>query len=119
MQFAKLKKVIPLVTLTGCALIVGAWVKQDSRASEAGPSQSAPADGYSVHVTAPHVVAGKVMGPYHHYCLNRSLSVCVTDRAIRAPAWSRSNTSLPSPSLGQGPSLWPTGTRTGTTTNRR
>jgi hypothetical protein len=21
-----------------------------------------------VHVTAPHVVAGKVMGPYHHYC---------------------------------------------------
>jgi Protein of unknown function (DUF1264) len=68
MQFAKVKKVIPLVTLTGCALIVGAWVKQDSRTSEAGPSQSAPADGYSVHVTAPHVVAGKVMGPYHHYC---------------------------------------------------
>src|SRR5258708_30150289 len=27
-----------------------------------------PADGYTVHVTAPHVVAGKVMGPYHHYC---------------------------------------------------
>ena len=27
-----------------------------------------PADGHSIHVTAPHVVAGKVMGPYHHYC---------------------------------------------------
>ncbi|MBI4544765.1 MAG: DUF1264 domain-containing protein, partial [Gemmatimonadetes bacterium] len=27
-----------------------------------------PADGHAVHVTAPHVVAGKVMGPYHHYC---------------------------------------------------
>jgi hypothetical protein len=27
-----------------------------------------PADGFSVHVTAPHVVAGTVMGPYHHYC---------------------------------------------------
>ena len=27
-----------------------------------------PADGHTVHVTAPHVVAGKVMGPYHHYC---------------------------------------------------
>jgi Protein of unknown function (DUF1264) len=27
-----------------------------------------PADGYTVHVTAPHVVAGKEMGPYHHYC---------------------------------------------------
>jgi hypothetical protein len=27
-----------------------------------------PADGFTVHVTAPHVVEGKVMGPYHHYC---------------------------------------------------
>ena len=23
-----------------------------------------PADGHTIHVTAPHVVAGKVMGPY-------------------------------------------------------
>lgn len=29
---------------------------------------ASPADGYTIHVTAPHVVAGKVMGPYHHYC---------------------------------------------------
>ena len=27
-----------------------------------------PADGHIIHVTAQHVVAGKVMGPYHHYC---------------------------------------------------
>lgn len=27
-----------------------------------------PADGHTIHVTAPHVVAGHVMGPYHHYC---------------------------------------------------
>jgi hypothetical protein len=27
-----------------------------------------PADGHAIHVLAPHVVAGKVMGPYHHYC---------------------------------------------------
>jgi hypothetical protein len=27
-----------------------------------------PADGYTIHVTAPHLVNGKVMGPYHHYC---------------------------------------------------
>jgi len=31
-------------------------------------SPATPADGHSIHVTAPHVVAGKVMGPYHHYC---------------------------------------------------
>ncbi|HLB54131.1 MAG TPA: DUF1264 domain-containing protein [Gemmatimonadales bacterium] len=34
-------------------------------ASQQAPT---PADGFTVHVTAPHVVAGKVMGPYHHYC---------------------------------------------------
>lgn len=27
-----------------------------------------PADGHTIHPTAPHVVAGKEMGPYHHYC---------------------------------------------------
>ncbi len=27
-----------------------------------------PADGHDIHVTAPHVVEGKVMGPFHHYC---------------------------------------------------
>jgi hypothetical protein len=27
-----------------------------------------PADGHTVHGTAPHVVADKVMMPYHHYC---------------------------------------------------
>jgi len=34
---------------------------------QAGNTPS-PADGHTVHVTAPHVVNGKVMGPYHHYC---------------------------------------------------
>ncbi len=29
---------------------------------------ASPADGHTIHVTAPHVVAGKVMGLYHHYC---------------------------------------------------
>lgn len=32
------------------------------------PATPSPADGYNVHVTAPHVVAGVTMGPYHHYC---------------------------------------------------
>ena len=30
--------------------------------------KATPADGYTVHVTAPHVVNGKVMGPFHHFC---------------------------------------------------
>ena len=32
------------------------------------PKTASPAGGHTIHVTAPHVVAGKVMGPYHHYC---------------------------------------------------
>jgi hypothetical protein len=35
-------------------------------AQQAG--MASPAEGHTVHVSAPHVVAGKVMGPYHHYC---------------------------------------------------
>ena len=27
-----------------------------------------PADGHTIHVVAAHVVNGKVMGPFHHYC---------------------------------------------------
>jgi hypothetical protein len=29
---------------------------------------ASPADGYNIHVLAPHLVDGKQMGPYHHYC---------------------------------------------------
>jgi len=32
------------------------------------PAPASPSEGYSVHVLAPHLVDGKVMGPYHHYC---------------------------------------------------
>jgi len=68
MQFAKLRRAMAFVTLAGCMLGLGAWVAQDSK-ERAGSSQPAtPADGHTIHVTAPHVVAGKVMGPYHHYC---------------------------------------------------
>jgi hypothetical protein len=32
------------------------------------PAKPSPAEGYSVHVLAPHLVDGHAMGPYHHYC---------------------------------------------------
>src|SRR5437588_1447777 len=39
-------------------------------ASQAGkePAKPSPAEGYNIHVVAPHLVDGKEMGPYHHYC---------------------------------------------------
>jgi len=38
------------------------------RADETMPMHASPAQGYDVHVLAPHVVNGKEMGPYHHFC---------------------------------------------------
>src|SRR5207244_4178548 len=38
-------------------------------ASDEGVAMKAsPAEGYTVHVLAPHLVEGKQMGPFHHYC---------------------------------------------------
>jgi len=39
---------------------------RDLKASDA--AKTTPADGYTVHVTAPHNVNGHIMGPYHHFC---------------------------------------------------
>ncbi len=52
------------------ALAVLALVTAPATGQEAKPEakMATPADGHTIHVTAPHVVAGKVMGPYHHYC---------------------------------------------------
>jgi len=36
--------------------------------AQGAPAAKSPAEGYNIHVTAPHVVNGKVMGPFHHYC---------------------------------------------------
>lgn len=67
MQFQKLRRAIPLATLAICGLVASVWVMQDSKAQE--PAKPAtPADGYTVHVAAPHMVNGHEMGPYHHYC---------------------------------------------------
>src|SRR5438445_13883381 len=40
-----------------------------SLAQEATPAaKPTPADGHTIHVTAPHLIDGKVRGPFHHYC---------------------------------------------------
>jgi hypothetical protein len=36
--------------------------------SQEAPKKATPADGHTIHVTAPHMVDGHQMGPYHHYC---------------------------------------------------
>lgn len=62
-------------TLSACfilAIAAGLSQPQDaSPASSAAPETAAkatPADGHVIHVTAPHLIDGKVRGPFHHYC---------------------------------------------------
>jgi Protein of unknown function (DUF1264) len=51
------------LALTGFGLVLAA------RPSlvPAGPKLT-PADGHTIHVVAPHILEGKIMGPFHHYC---------------------------------------------------
>jgi Protein of unknown function (DUF1264) len=61
----KLQKTLVLVGLI--ALGIAGWTIHPSNAKEPVAS-STPSDGYTIHVTAPHMVNGHEMGPYHHYC---------------------------------------------------
>lgn len=69
MEIVKVKRATPLVILAASLMVMSLWTIQGSKAKEPGPSQPAtPADGYTIHVTAPHNVNGHIMGPYHHFC---------------------------------------------------
>lgn len=69
MEIVKVKRATPLVILAASLMVTSLWTIQGSKAKEPGPSQPAtPADGYTIHVTAPHNVNGHIMGPYHHFC---------------------------------------------------
>lgn len=38
-----------------------------------------PLTGYTIHVTAPHMMDGEVIGPFHHYCkpINNDIIQCI------------------------------------------
>jgi hypothetical protein len=60
------KKIILLLGVAACSALLMLRLARDLKASDA--PNTTPADGYTVHVTAPHNVNGHIMGPYHHYC---------------------------------------------------
>jgi len=51
----------------GCCVALALLFTGSTATSQTAPPAS-PAEGYNVHVLAPHVVEGREMGPYHHYC---------------------------------------------------
>src|SRR5262249_585299 len=50
-------------TLIASAALLGSCYSQAQQTKPA-----TPAEGYNIHVSAPHVVNAKLMGPFHHYC---------------------------------------------------
>ena len=52
-----------------CCLIAFAIIAMAGASTGAEMSKSGPADGYTIHVLAPHQMEdGTVGGPFHHYC---------------------------------------------------
>jgi len=49
-------------------ILTSIWLIITATTTGQEPRKTTPADGHDIHVVAPHVVEGKVMGPYHHYC---------------------------------------------------
>jgi len=54
------------VVLAAVCLLAGSGVP--AQQTVAPGKKVTPADNHDIHVVAPHVVDGVVMGPYHHYC---------------------------------------------------
>jgi len=67
-----ISKLAATCAIAAAAFVLGRQARVQSAAAATRPTSRAmltgPPDGHNVHVTAPHVVNGQVMGPYHHYC---------------------------------------------------
>jgi len=69
MAIVKIRRALPLTLLSAALVALSVWAVQSSKAkAPATDRPGTPADGYTIHVTAPHNVNGHIMGPYHHFC---------------------------------------------------
>lgn len=50
------------------AALVAVGLAAGPAAAQQAPATSGPADGYTIHVTAPHMYQGREIGPVHHFC---------------------------------------------------
>lgn len=70
MKMSKLK----LIIFTSLGLI--GFISFPVFSGDAPPN---PLSGYTIHVTAPHIMDGEVIGPFHHYCksVNDDVIQCI------------------------------------------
>lgn len=57
-------------------LVLAGFISSPVMAGDAPPN---PLKGYTIHVTAPHIMDGEVIGPFHHYCkpINADIIQCI------------------------------------------
>lgn len=55
-------------TIAAVAFGLGRYGQVRTASAAPPPPVPTPADGFTIHVLAPHVAEGHVMGPYHHFC---------------------------------------------------
>lgn len=65
------KFLVACLALSGLSIMVSPVI--------AGDAPPSPLDGYTIHVTAPHMMDGEVIGPFHHYCkpINDDIIQCI------------------------------------------
>lgn len=53
-----------------------------------GNAGANPLEGYTIHVSAPHMMNGEVIGPFHHYCkpINADIIQCILFESTDANA---------------------------------
>ena len=53
-----------------------------------GSASANPLEGYKIHVSAPHMMNGEVIGPFHHYCkpINSDIIQCILFESTDANA---------------------------------
>src|SRR5438876_12178892 len=57
-----------LLLIGGAAFAQAPTQAPPPEAKPAPEAKPTPADGHTIHVTAAHLIDGKVRGPFHHYC---------------------------------------------------
>ncbi len=63
-----MRKLLDIAGITGAVVTLAALAGARLGGPRVTTAAMTPADGHTIHVVAPHVIAGKVMGPFHHYC---------------------------------------------------
>ena len=83
---SEVAKMVNKIIGMGClAFVLAGFVASPAISGEAPPN---PLKGYTIHVTAPHIMDGEIIGPFHHYCkpINADIIQCILFESTDANA---------------------------------